>query len=158
MWRETQSVLSTIQIISRLWILLFLLRQQDIELKVNILDWLSTCIETQPGVIEMFLDIQFGSKTSAGQNVTHCSGFSTAVYQVILLRNCQAQRYAWSRKNETKHRSSPVVSKVESTYTTLHWYIIGGRNCTGEIDVDYEKLNLIVWLCRCKFVCGCTKV
>jgi len=42
---------------------------QDIELKVDILEWLSTCIESQPGVIELFLCIEFADAKAVGQKV-----------------------------------------------------------------------------------------
>jgi hypothetical protein len=42
---------------------------QDVELKVNILEWLSACIETQPGVVELFLNIEFDDDKNVGEKV-----------------------------------------------------------------------------------------
>ena len=38
---------------------------QDLRLKVAILELLSVCVETQPGLIEIFFDVHVGTAESA---------------------------------------------------------------------------------------------
>ena len=48
---------------------------KDLRLKVAILELLSVCVETQPGLIEIFFDVQVGTAESAeGKKVRGTQG------------------------------------------------------------------------------------
>ena len=54
------------------WALPFLFFTQDVELKISILEWFATCVETQPGVVEVLLNIDSIHNAASGQKVWLC--------------------------------------------------------------------------------------
>ena len=53
----------------------FVCRRQDVRLKVVILELLAVCVETQPGLTEMYLNVQLAPLTSA--TAQHSAGDTT---------------------------------------------------------------------------------
>ena len=67
---------------------------QDVELKVSILEWFATCVETQPGVVEVLLNIDSIHNAASGQKVdcvftpSFLSQSVTTQFQGVLLNVC----------------------------------------------------------------------
>jgi len=50
-------------------------------MKVAILEWFATCVETQPGVIEVLLNIHTVLDSTSGQQVLHHKRFPFLYYK-----------------------------------------------------------------------------
>ena len=48
---------------------------QDVELKVAILEWFATCVDTQPGVVEVLLNINTVQDSTSGHKVCFCTKY-----------------------------------------------------------------------------------
>jgi len=52
-----------------------------VELKVAILEWFSTCVETQPGAIEVLLNIDIVHDSTSGHKVSFFFSFVFCFFQ-----------------------------------------------------------------------------